>query len=169
MVKELKKLRRKFTLVIIYDNEKILLGMKKKGFGEGKWNGFGGKVKRGENILESAERELFEESCLKIKSRKSLVKRGIINFRFENNLKEILEINFFSIANDNIVGEPKETKEMLPKWFDHNKIPYQKMWVDDAHWLPLLLAGKNFSGEFYFNYDGSKILKKKLNTTDGDK
>jgi len=25
---------------------KVLLGMKKKGFGEGKWNGFGGKVEK---------------------------------------------------------------------------------------------------------------------------
>jgi len=27
----------------IYDDQ-VLLGMKKRGFGEGKWNGFGGKL-----------------------------------------------------------------------------------------------------------------------------
>ena len=35
--------------------------MKKRGFGEGKWNGFGGKVEEGETILQAALRELKEE------------------------------------------------------------------------------------------------------------
>lgn len=32
----------------------VLLGMKKRGFGAGKWNGFGGKVQPGETIEEAA-------------------------------------------------------------------------------------------------------------------
>ena len=32
------------TLVYLLDNDRILLGLKKRGIGEGKWNGFGGKV-----------------------------------------------------------------------------------------------------------------------------
>jgi len=83
--------KQKSTLVLVYDDKKILLGMKKRGFGLGKWNGFGGKVEKGEDVFGAAERELFEESCLKIKNKNSLVKRGIIDFCFENNLKEILE------------------------------------------------------------------------------
>lgn len=34
----------------------VLLGMKKRGFGAGKWNGFGGKVQPGETIEEAARR-----------------------------------------------------------------------------------------------------------------
>jgi 8-oxo-dGTP diphosphatase / 2-hydroxy-dATP diphosphatase len=34
----------------------VLLGLKKKGFGKGKWNGFGGKVEKNETILEAAIR-----------------------------------------------------------------------------------------------------------------
>ena len=41
---------RNATLMLIVDENKILLGMKKRGFGEGKWNGFGGKVNEGETI-----------------------------------------------------------------------------------------------------------------------
>jgi len=154
--------KQKLTLILVYDNEKILLGMKKRGFGMGKWNGFGGKVEKDENIFETAERELFEESCLKIKSKKSLIKRGIIDFRFENKLKEILEVNFFFIASDDIIGEPEETEEMLPRWFEHSEIPYKKMWVDDQYWLPLLLSGKNFEGKFLFTKDGKKVLETEL-------
>jgi 8-oxo-dGTP pyrophosphatase MutT (NUDIX family) len=32
------------------DKNQVLLIMKKKGLGQGKWNGPGGKVKKGENI-----------------------------------------------------------------------------------------------------------------------
>ena len=33
------------TLVFLREGSKVLLGMKKRGFGVGKWNGFGGKVR----------------------------------------------------------------------------------------------------------------------------
>ena len=49
-LKEVKK--KVLTLVYIRDDENILLGLKKRGFGTGKWNGFGGKVQVGETILE---------------------------------------------------------------------------------------------------------------------
>ena len=53
---------RNATLMLIVDENKILLGMKKRGFGEGKWNGFGGKVNEGETIEEAAIREMKEEA-----------------------------------------------------------------------------------------------------------
>ena len=40
--------------------------MKKRGFGEGRWNGYGGKIKEGETIEESAIREIEEESLMKV-------------------------------------------------------------------------------------------------------
>ena len=44
------------TLVLVCNADKVLLGMKKRGFGEGRWNGFGGKVETGETIPEAAVR-----------------------------------------------------------------------------------------------------------------
>lgn len=54
------------TLVLLVNQEKqeILLGMKKRGFGVGKWNGFGGKVSEGETIFQGALRELKEEASI---------------------------------------------------------------------------------------------------------
>ena len=46
-------LRKILTLVLILQDEKILLGMKKRGFGAGRWNGFGGKVREDESIESS--------------------------------------------------------------------------------------------------------------------
>ena len=52
------------TLVLLINeaSQEILLGMKKRGFGVGKWNGFGGKVDPKESIYEGALRELKEEA-----------------------------------------------------------------------------------------------------------
>lgn len=42
---------RQSTLVFVFNKQKqILLAMKKRGFGVGKWNGAGGKVEDGETI-----------------------------------------------------------------------------------------------------------------------
>ena len=44
------------TLVFVQNDNKTLLGLKKRGFGKGRWNGFGGKVEKGETIVEGAKR-----------------------------------------------------------------------------------------------------------------
>jgi 8-oxo-dGTP pyrophosphatase MutT (NUDIX family) len=43
---------------------RLLLGMKKRGFGAGKWNGFGGKIEVGETPRAAAIREMKEEACV---------------------------------------------------------------------------------------------------------
>ena len=48
--------RRIFTLAMVRRTNYLLLGLKKKGFGEGKWNGFGGKVEKDETVSEGAVR-----------------------------------------------------------------------------------------------------------------
>lgn len=132
------------TLCVIHNNDRLLLGMKKKGFGEGKWNGFGGKVQEGESIEDAARREVTEEAGISVES---LKKRGVIDFEFEGD-PVILEVHVFS-ANE-FKGEPRESEEMKPRWFDIKKIPFESMWLDDRHWLPMLLSGKNFEGRFLF-------------------
>ena len=37
---------------------------------------------------------------------------------------------------------------MRPHWFPISQIPYDQMWPDDTHWLPMLLEGKSFFGRF---------------------
>lgn len=45
------------SLVLLRKNGSVLLGWKKRGFGAGKWNGFGGKLEEGETMLECAKRQ----------------------------------------------------------------------------------------------------------------
>jgi 8-oxo-dGTP diphosphatase / 2-hydroxy-dATP diphosphatase len=143
------------TLCIIYQNSKLLLGMKKRGFGAGKWNGFGGKLHESESIEEGLRRESFEEARIRLQESEKV---GIIDFEFEGDPK-ILEVHIFRCVN--FEGEPVETEEMKPEWFPIDKIPYDLMWPDDKFWLPLLLEGKKFKGKFVFDKD-TRILSHNL-------
>ena len=55
------KQKKVLTLVLLREGDRVLLGMKKRGFGAGKWNGFGGKLEPGESVVEAAAREVREE------------------------------------------------------------------------------------------------------------
>ncbi len=139
--------KRNLTLCIIHQNQRILLGFKKRGFGNGRWNGFGGKVEAGETIDLAAVRELEEEAGIKANN---LEKFGIIDFEFQGN-QEILQVHIFKAHN--FLGEPSESEEMRPQWFDIDKIPFQEMWPDDVYWLPLFLDDRKFKGKFLFGQD----------------
>lgn len=143
------------TLCIIHQHPMVLLGMKKRGFGVGRWNGFGGKVKAGETVEEAALRELREEAGI-IAAR--LERRGIIDFEFRGN-PEILETHIFK--GNGIEGELQESEEMRPQWFHVGEIPFANMWPDDKHWFSLFLQDKKFRGRFLFD-DSDNILEMKL-------
>ncbi|MEK7189337.1 MAG: 8-oxo-dGTP diphosphatase [Patescibacteria group bacterium] len=132
------------TLFIAHRDGKVLLGMKKRGFGAGRWNGFGGKVEHGESIEDSVLREVREEAGI---VPKDMRERAVFEFRYEN-ADEMFEVHLFSASE--FEGEPKETEEMRPQWFSHEEIPFADMWPDDAHWFPHFLAGEFFHGRFRF-------------------
>jgi 8-oxo-dGTP diphosphatase / 2-hydroxy-dATP diphosphatase len=144
------------TLCLIYKHPKILLGLKKKGFGEGRWNGYGGKVHEDETIEESVVREMREECAI---TPTKFENRGVMYFEFQEIPDQIYEVNLFAILE--YEGEPVETEEMKPQWFDVNALPWDKMWDDDRIWYPLFLEGKKFEANFLF--DGNeKVIRHEI-------
>jgi 8-oxo-dGTP diphosphatase/2-hydroxy-dATP diphosphatase len=139
------------TLCYIKEGDHLLLGMKKRGFGAGRWNGFGGKVGEGESVKDAARRELLEEAVV---DAKELTEVGELDFYFphnETNIKvHIFQVNLYH-------GEPAETEEMLPQWFLLDAIPYGEMWDGDRYWLPRLLENKTFTGRFTFDEEDRVI------------
>ncbi|XP_003690836.3 LOW QUALITY PROTEIN: 7,8-dihydro-8-oxoguanine triphosphatase-like [Apis florea] len=144
--------RKAFSLVFIRKSTEILLGLKKRGFGKDKWNGFGGKVEPGESILQGAMRELKEECGL---SAQELRKIGILEFEFEEN-EVLLEVHVFETYK--YYGEIIESEEMRPKWYNLKDIPFKEMWPDDEYWFPYMLRGQFFKG--YFLYRGQDLILK---------
>lgn len=149
-------MRKILTLCLAVKDGRVLLGMKKRGFGSGRWNGFGGKIEAGETIEEGAKREMLEECGVVIDQMEEV---GIHEFEFEKNRGEILEVHVFRV--DAWSGEPTETEEMRPEWFAFADIPYDTMWPDDRFWLPIFLAGKRFRTRFLFG-EGDVVLEQSI-------
>ena len=141
---EINKTKKILTLCLVCQDKKVLLGMKKRGFGAGRWNGFGGKLSPGETIEEAAKREILEEAEINVEE---MEKVGEVDFEFQGN-PEIMEVHIFK--TNNFLGNPKETEEMRPQWFNIDNLPFKDMWPDDIHWMPLFFAGKKFKGKFLF-------------------
>ncbi|GJJ10750.1 hypothetical protein Clacol_004978 [Clathrus columnatus] len=162
-----------YTNVFVWDEieRKILLGYKKRGFGMGLYNGFGGKVESGETVSEAALRELKEESGISA----NIVHCGTLLFFAKGescaHLVEVFRATSFA-------GDPTESEEMRPDWYalslpdsDENSrtrkqdpfeeaaaimsndlpsIPFDHMWPDVPLWFPLMLSEKRFIGRVDF-------------------
>lgn len=139
------------TLCYMCESDRILLGMKKRGFGAGRWNGFGGKVEAGETIKDAARREVREEIGVLVRALRQL---GTLEFVFPSEEKAFVVHVFKADAYD---GVPVETEEMRPAWFPCNAIPFDAMWPDDRYWLPLFIQDTPFEGRFVFK-DEDTIL-----------
>lgn len=100
--------------------------------------------------LKPLDRELQEESGLTVDN---LDKIGNIKFEFVGET-ELLDVHVF--RTDTYNGEPTESDEMRPQWFDIDKIPFSKMWADDVMWFPLMLQKKTFLG--YFKFKGHDLI-----------
>lgn len=130
--------------------------MKKRGFGKERWNGFGGHVEGNETIEAAARREVFEEASIAVRD---MEKMGVIHFGWASKPNHELEVHIFRTSKFD--GEPTESEEMKPGWFHVDDIPYHAMWKDDPYWLPMLLAGKKFDGQFTFD-DNDQIMNYQL-------
>lgn len=146
------------TLCFLVKDNKVLLAMKKRGFGEGLWNGVGGKVKD-ETIEEALKREAKEEIGVELVF---LDKVALIHFYFPDEPEKEgwnQDVHVFLVTDWK--GKPEESEEMKPQWFQKNKLPLEKMWDDDKYWLPEVLSGKKI--EAWFAFDSSeKIIQQKI-------
>ena len=139
----------------------INLGMKLKGFGKGKYNGYGGKFDRAKgdvDIEDTAIRELEEESTIQV-HKSDLKKLAIIDFIFPYAPNFNQRVHIYIIRNWK--GRFRKTDEMAPRWFDTRKLPYDKMWDSDKTWMPKIISGETFYARFFWKEDNEAVDEEK--------
>jgi 8-oxo-dGTP pyrophosphatase MutT (NUDIX family) len=156
-----KEVMRDMTLVLPVRDGRVLLGMKKRGFGAGKINGFGGKLNDGESVVGGAVRELAEEIGIEARV-ESLKKVGELDFRFPHAKDKDWDQRVHVFLVEDWMGEPVESEEMGVEWHDFDKIPFDRMWDDDKYWLPEVLKGRKISGKFEFGEDNSTTNRQEI-------
>jgi 8-oxo-dGTP pyrophosphatase MutT (NUDIX family) len=172
--------QKEYSLVVITEpaRRRILLGEKHRGFGKGMYNSFGGKIEPGESDVESAKRELEEETgiCVPME-RMTQSKLGTFRFTFEDNPTEMVvhafRINVSCDGSTTSSGEMDESifridpsvirgcDEITPVWFaDWHDIPLQNMFADDSVWLTRVLSSREVvlvDGWFHFEPGGQEV------------
>lgn len=138
------------TLCFPVEDDRVLLIHKKRGLGAGLYNGPGGKVEPGESPRECARREVAEEVGLTVREAE---KCGELDFVFGG--EPFMFVHAYRATA--FAGTPEETAEADPEWFPVDEVPFDEMWPDDRHWLPLLLDGVRFRGRFWFDEDGDEL------------
>jgi 8-oxo-dGTP diphosphatase len=141
----------------------VLLGRKKRGFGQGKYNGFGGKIEPGESARAAATREVAEEAGLRV-APTDLIPAGQITFFFPAEPRFDHDVTLF--VTHRWDGEPQETEEMAPEWFPATALPFAMMWQDDRVWLPRVLAGEALEAEFTFAADNETVARSSVRAAD---
>jgi 8-oxo-dGTP diphosphatase len=145
------------TLVFVtrgHPPAELLLGMKNRGFGKDKYNGFGGKVETGETIENAAARELREE-CGIVVTLDDLTRAAHLEFFFPAQPDWNQAVHVFLAKRWR--GEPVASCEMTPAWFSTEALPYERMWMDDPYWLPLVLHGEYVEATFTFKDDNETV------------
>ncbi|MFC4451393.1 8-oxo-dGTP diphosphatase [Halorussus aquaticus] len=145
------------TLCYVFDGNDVLFIEKKRGHGEGRYVGPGGKVENGESIAEGAIRETREETSIIVDS---VEKKGELEFYFAE--EPFMQVHVF--RSDSYSGKPAESEEAIPVWLDATDLPYDEMWKADKHWLPHLIEGTTFTGTFWYDEDGDDLHEYSLET-----
>jgi 8-oxo-dGTP diphosphatase len=146
------------TLIYLIRGGRVLLAMKKRGFGRGKWNAPGGKRSSGETSRACAARELEEETGCTVApphDAAALAARGVIEFVFAD--AALSNRCFLYAATRFDDAGLAETDEMAPRWFALADVPYGDMWEDDVVWLPKVLSGECVHLRFHFDTAGDLI------------
>jgi len=125
----------------------ILLAMKKRGFGAGRWNGVGGKLQEGETIEQALIREVKEEIDVSVEE-SNLKKVGELAFDFPHrpDFDQVVHV----YVTETWSGEPIESEEMKPQWYLADEMPYDVMWPSDMFWVPQVINGELVKGPVTF-------------------
>jgi 8-oxo-dGTP pyrophosphatase MutT (NUDIX family) len=143
---------------------RVLLQLKREGrVGGGLWNGPGGKIDDGESPETAVRREVLEETGLELDE---VEHHGTLTFYFGAAPEPVYIVDVFT--SDSFAGELCAGDEGTLEWHAEDAIPYERMWADDAVWLPHVLAGSRVSGWFRLSEDMRCVVEHDLRIEDAE-
>jgi 8-oxo-dGTP diphosphatase len=145
------------TLIILTCEDKVLLlkGADTKRLWAGLYNGVGGHIEQGEDVLTAAKRELFEETGI---TPSDLWLCGIVTVDTQTNPG----VGIFIFTGTCIESEPVLSKEGLLEWVEISQIKQLSLVADLLVLLPKILAMKTgdtpFSAHSSYNEFGKIVV-----------
>ena len=147
------------SLILVFQHGKVLLqkGAPTKKIWAGRYNGLGGHVEKGEDVLSSAKRELFEEAGIQCEDLRLF---GMVAIDVEQEQGILM----FVFSGKQVTGTIVLSDEGTLEWVDLQKVKSLPV-VED---IPLILdlIGKHQSGDLFFghySYDSDGRLVAKFN------
>ncbi len=139
------------VVAYLIKDDKILLGLRKKvsfGIGENLVAGIGGKLEDGENDEDALLREIQEEIRVRVTD---FTHHGRVRFLFPHKPNWQQDVAIYIVHAWE--GEPVETLEIKPDWYDLDKIPLERMWLDNSYWMHHVLAGNKIDAVYLYSED----------------
>jgi len=141
------------SLIFLVRDGSVFLGRKMRGVGEGFWNGFGGKMEKGETIEAAAVRELKEEIGIDVMPG-DLMNAGIVDFHNTKTDAETVSFQAHIYILEKWQGEPRESDEMKTlTWFSMNDLPRRELRTADREWMPVIFQGHIIHGDITYAPD----------------
>jgi 8-oxo-dGTP diphosphatase len=144
------------VLIFLTRRESVLLlkGAPSKRLWAGKYNGLGGHVERGEDILSAARRELWEEAALTA----DLRLRGVVAVDVEQGIG----VGIYVFTGECPQGEPTPSKEGQAQWVPFADLPSLPLIEDVAAMLEHIRSmspeSPSFSARSYYDDNGKLNL-----------
>lgn len=144
---------------ILTDGRRVCLGVRKAvsgGLGQNLIAGIGGKVGdaaefENETPEQAMDREALEEIGVKVTEKQRM---GRVRFMFSHKAPDSKwnqDVDIYVVIKWE--GTPTETESTKPEWIGIGAIPWDRMWEDNQHWIPKVLAGQFVNAIFLFNED----------------
>jgi 8-oxo-dGTP diphosphatase len=146
------------TLIFITRSGRVLLlkGAQQKRLWGGKYNGVGGHVERGEDVLSAAYRELYEETGLRVNN---LWLCGTVTIDTGPDTGILMLI----YRGECLQGEPVASSEGFLEWVSFDQVADLPLVEDLNTLLPRLLkvnpGDPPLSAHYFFNEEGQLIIR----------